>query len=93
LKAKTVLSESAPEVIRVISPQPGTVVYLDPDLPATSRQLPLRVNSDSVSWQSQTLKCLNTSMGFMAQLKPGRHELIAMVEGHRLCTWVKVVEE
>ena len=93
LKAKTVLSESALEAVRVISPQPGTVVYLDPDLPATSRQLPLRVNSDSVSWQSQTLKCLNTSMGFMAQLKPGRHELIAMVEGRRLCTWVKVVEE
>ena len=93
LRAKTVLSESVPEVIRVISPQPGTVVYLDPDLPATSRQLPLRVNSDSVSWQSQTLRCLKTSMGFMAQLKPGRHELIAMVEGRRLCTWVKVVEE
>jgi hypothetical protein len=36
---------------------------------------------------------MNVSNGFVAQLKPGRHELVAMIEGSKLRTWVKVIEE
>ena len=93
LKMRTAITESASSLARIVAPQPGTVIYLDPDLPASSRQLPLKVSSGSALWKSQTLECMNVSNGFVAQLKPGRHELVAMIEGSKLRTWVKVIEE
>lgn len=93
LSNKTAIAKSASSLTRILSPQPGTVIYLDPDLPASSRQLPLRVSSGSALWESQTLECKNGSKGFIAQLKPGRHELFAVAGRSKLRTWVKVVEE
>jgi penicillin-binding protein 1C len=93
LRNRTVVTGEVSSLARIVTPQPGTVIYLDPDLPASSQQLPLRVSSGSALWQSRTLECINTSKGFFAQLKPGRHELVAIIEEHELCTWVKVEEE
>ena len=93
LRNRTVITGEASSLARIVTPQPGTVVYLDPDLPASSRQLPLRVSSGAAIWKSQTLECVNVSNGFVAQLEPGRHELVAMTEGGKLRTWVKVIEE
>jgi penicillin-binding protein 1C len=93
LRDRTVITGEATSLARIVTPQPGTVVYLDPDLPASSRQLPLRVSSGAAIWKSQTLECVNVSNGFVAQLEPGRHELVAMTEGGKLRTWVKVIEE
>ena len=93
LRNRTVITGEATSLARIVTPQPGTVVYLDPDLPASSRQLPLRVSSGAAIWKSQTLECVNVSNGFVAQLEPGRHELVAMTEGGKLRTWVKVIEE
>jgi len=93
LRNRTAITKSASILAQIVSPQPGTVIYLDPDLPASSRQLPLKISSGLALWKSQTLECTNVSNGFVAQLKPGRHELVAIVGGNKLRTWVKVVEE
>lgn len=79
--------------IRILTPQPGTVIYLDPDLPNSSRDLPLRVVGPDPVWESETLTCAVARSGnYVARLKPGRHELIADCAGQRLRTWV-IVEE
>jgi penicillin-binding protein 1C len=57
--------------LRVVSPLPGTVYYLDPDLPA-SDCLSLKSNATgALVWQSRTLQC----DGATARLKEGRHEI------------------
>ncbi len=43
--------------LRVVSPLPGSVYYLDPDLPQSDR-LPLKSNaSGPLLWESATLQC------------------------------------
>ena len=93
LSDQTVLALAQPESARILSPVPGTVVYLDPDLPLSSRQLPLRASIEGVTWYSDTLKCDKTPNGFMAHLKPGRHELLANAEGRQLRTWIEVEKQ
>ena len=79
--------------IRILTPQPGTVIYLDPDLPYSSRDLPLRAVGPNPVWKSETLTCVVARPGnYVARLKPGRHELIADCAGQRLRTWVMVEE-
>lgn len=74
---------------RLLSPLPGTVFYIDPDLPATSRNIRLKLDcNEPVQWTSPTLEC----DGFHARLKPGRHQLVATVNGQRLETWIDVEE-
>ena len=93
LRDRTSLSLVQLESARILSPSPGTVVYLDPDLPLSSRKLPLRASTETVTWYSDTLKCDKTQDGFMAYLKPGRHELSAIAEGRQLRTWIEVEKQ
>ena len=78
--------------VRVLSPLPGTVYYLDPDLPPSSRQVRLRVNAASARWSSQTLKCVARGGDVFVRLQPGRHRLTVEVGGKRLETWIEVEE-
>ena len=78
--------------VQILSPQPGMVIYLDPDLPVESRELRLRTTGETAHWRSDTLNCEQTQHGFVAHLKPGRHELVADHAGLRLRTWVQVKE-
>ncbi len=74
--------------LRVVSPLPGSVYYLDPDLPASDR-LPLKSNvNGAFVWQSPTLRCA----GGTAQLKEGRHAITLRdpETGAQAETWIIV---
>ncbi len=69
-------SPPTPQDFHITSPLPGTVFYLDPDLPGGGHgaTLVLRATgSDSVTWHSPTLQI----DGRRAQLTPGTHTLTA----------------
>ncbi|SVD92426.1 uncharacterized protein METZ01_LOCUS445280, partial [marine metagenome] len=57
LRHRTFLSAAQPAQITILSPLPGTVYYLDPDLPPSSRQVPLRITGINPEWHSDTLVC------------------------------------
>ena len=74
--------------LRVVSPLPGTVYYLDPDLPASDRLSLKGTGSGEPIWQSQTLQC----DGATARLKEGRHEITLRdaKTGAEAETWIVV---
>ncbi len=92
LRNRTVLDGTHIADVRVLSPLPGTVFYLDPDLPPSSRQVRLSVNATSARWASDTLECVVREGGQFARLEPGRHRLTAEVDGQQLETWIEVEE-
>lgn len=68
--------------LRIVSPLPGTVAYLDPDLPGGGRRFPLKAESDGVAevrWSSETLKIESETATGRAWLilEPGSHEIVA----------------
>ncbi len=74
--------------LRVVSPLPGSIYYLDPDLPQSDR-LPLKSNaSGPLVWESATLQC----DGKCARLKEGRHEITLRdpESGAQAETWIVV---
>ena len=93
LRDRTSLSTVESESVNILSPRPGTVIYLDPDLPSSSRCLPLRANVENVVWRSDTLDCNKTVHGFMAWLTPGRHEFRVSGSGRQLRTWIEVEQQ
>ena len=93
LRDRTSLSIAESESVNILSPRPGTVIYLDPDLPSSSRYLSLRANVENVIWRSDTLDCNRTVDGFMAWLTPGRHELRMSGGGTQLRTWIEVEQQ
>jgi penicillin-binding protein 1C len=92
LRKHAVLDVAQVAKVRVLSPLPGTVYYLDSDLPPSSRQVRLRVNATSARWSSQTLECVARDGDVFVRLQPGRHRLTAEVDGQRLETWIEVEE-
>lgn len=90
IRSRTVLDVSKMAELRVLSPMAGTVYYLDPDLPPSSRQVRLRVNGVAARWSSDTLECIAIDGDVFVQLQPGRHQLKVEVGGHRLETWIQV---
>jgi penicillin-binding protein 1C len=90
LRKHAVLDVAQVAKVRVLSPLPGTVYYLDSDLPPSSRQVRLRVNATSARWSSQTLECVARDGDVFVRLQPGRHRLTAEVDGQRLETWIEV---
>jgi penicillin-binding protein 1C len=78
---------------RLVSPLPGTVVYLDPDLGESGRQLPLLLSGAAdVEWRSPTLTIARAAVGPVALLRPGRHQLSAHHAGGGVIaeTWIEV---
>ncbi len=90
LRNRAVLDVTQTAQVRVLSPLAGTVYYLDPDLPPSSRQVRLRVNAASAQWSSKTLECVARDGDVFVRLQPGRHRLTAEVDGQRLETWIEV---
>ncbi len=85
-----VLSNSEEKGFQIMAPLPGTVFYLDPNLPETSSRIRLRASCSSGRWSSSTLDCVETEGGIFAELKPGRHWLRVEAGGQRLKTWIEV---
>jgi penicillin-binding protein 1C len=79
-------------VARILSPIQGTVYFLDPDLPASSREIPLRSTSRQLSWKCESLECREGAGESVALMKPGRHLLTASdpATGLELKTWIEV---
>jgi penicillin-binding protein 1C len=80
------------EVLSVVSPLPGTVYYLDPDLPQ-SDELALKTNAvGAVVWQSPTLQCVARAGETLAHLREGRHQIILRnpKTGAQAETWIVV---
>lgn len=80
--------------LKILQPSPGTVYYLDPDLPAASQRIRLQAEGPgNVSWSSESLAidAGNGQSGIL--LQPGRHVLTATdsATGRRAETWIEVI--
>jgi hypothetical protein len=78
--------------LSVVSPLPGTVYYLDPDLPQ-SDELPLKTNAaGSLAWESPSLQCVARAGETVVHLREGRHQIILrdLRTGARADTWIVV---
>lgn len=92
LASQVVLAGSAP-ALRIISPLPGMVFYLDPDLPESSRHVSLRAEgSGDLQWGSDSLECSMERGRPTAALAEGRHRLMVResLTGRRMETWILV---
>jgi penicillin-binding protein 1C len=77
--------------LRILTPQPGSVYFLDPDLPADAQRI--RLNASEVAvWSCPTLKLETRATGFQALLSVGRHHLRAVDATSTLSaeTWIEV---
>lgn len=64
---------------RILSPTPGSIYYLDADLPPDSRFVPLRTTAESgIRWQSPSLDVHQENGRDLLELMPGIHELTAI---------------
>lgn len=89
----TIAASKRAEGVRLITPLPGTTFYLDPDLPASGRRLPLRaVGCGQVEWRSCSLECRIEHGDAFATMREGRHELTARdpVTGATAQTWIVI---
>jgi penicillin-binding protein 1C len=81
--------------LRVKFPLPGTVLFLDPDLPDHGRRLYLSaIGTDEAEWSSDTLECRRQGGRSLALLELGRHELTVRDArtGATRQTWIEVKE-
>jgi penicillin-binding protein 1C len=79
--------------LRILQPTPGTVYYLDPDLPAAAQRIALRVESGApVAWTCGTLPIDASESRTSASLRTGRHVLTARdtATGSTVETWIEV---
>jgi penicillin-binding protein 1C len=78
--------------LSVVSPLPGSIYYLDPDLPQ-SDELPLKANAaGSFTWESPTLQCAAKAGQTVAHLREGRHQITLRnpETGAHAETWIVV---
>ena len=94
LAGQAVVNEtSAVAALRILSPLPGTIFYLDPDLPQHGRRLRLRADGpQGLRWQSDSLECRTERGESVALLSEGRHQLVVREprSGARMETWIVV---
>ena len=79
--------------LRLVTPLPGAVFFLDPDLPDSSQWLPLRAEgATNLTWSSDTLALRQEPRGTAARLIEGRHRIVveAAATGARVETWITV---
>jgi hypothetical protein len=72
---------------------PGTLFYLDPDLPEIGWRLALKASGPAgLIWQSRSVNCLAQSNQCYALLSEGRHELkvVNPATGEEDKTWIQV---
>lgn len=78
--------------LRIVSPAPGTVYYLDPDLPAEAQQITLKAETGGEAvWSSETLAVHKNGTRVQAALREGRHEIVAAAGADKATTWVTVI--
>jgi penicillin-binding protein 1C len=94
LSGRAVVDElSGARKLRIVRPLPGTVCVLDPDLPASSRELRLVAEgSDELVWKSRSLDIHAQLDRTCAVLREGRHVFTVLdpKTGQTAETWVMV---
>jgi penicillin-binding protein 1C len=94
LAGRAVMRDTA-QSLRVTFPLPGTILFLDPDLPDHGRQLYLSAEgTDEAEWTSDSLECRRQGGRSLALLALGRHELAVRDPrtGATRQTWIEVKE-
>lgn len=82
-----------PDELRILSPAPGTVFFLDPDLPRDAQRLRLEaVGADAVSWSSPTLELSEDGPHTTAALHVGHHTITGTRGKRTATTWITVRE-
>jgi penicillin-binding protein 1C len=92
LAGRAVLRDTSPS-LRVTFPLPGSILFLDPDLPEHGRLLYLSAEgADEAEWSSDSLECRRQDGGTVALLALGRHELTVRDPrtGTTRQTWIEV---
>ena len=80
--------------LRILFPLPGTIVYLDPDLPQQGSRLRLQaVGAGALRWSCASLELRQDNGHTVASLAEGRHSFTVLdaQSGNRARTWVEVV--
>ena len=80
--------------LRILFPPPGTIVYLDPDLPQGGRRLGLRAEgSEHLDWQSDSLRITREGNRQVAVLTEGRHQITVRdsITAAQADTWLEVL--
>ena len=94
LAARAALADAEPaSPVRLVSPLPGTIYFLDPDLPDAGRHVRLRADGPAgIVWQSDSLECRRDRGETVAILTAGNHRLTALhpTTGARAETWIVV---
>lgn len=88
-----VAAESTAEEFRVVRPLPGTVYFLDPDLPrASQRIVTIAAGAPHVEWSSDSLPCATSGDQNRVVLREGRHTISARdpATGRTAATWIEV---
>jgi penicillin-binding protein 1C len=78
--------------LRIVSPLPGSVFVIDPDIPS-SGSIPLLIaGATRVSWQSDSLELCEEGGGIVARASEGEHRIIAIEResGRTAETWISV---
>lgn len=87
---RVVLDRDDDHTLQILCPIPGTVYYLDEDLPLAAQSLVLRASADCV-WHCETLPVTQRGGRIEVHLVPGRHQFEAIGgPGQRLKTWIEV---
>ena len=88
------LLAATPGALRILFPPPGTIFYLDPDLPDQGRRIGLRAEGpESLQWQSDSLQVTREGGREVALLTEGRHRITVrdVLTGAQAQTWFEVL--
>ena len=86
---------ATPGALRITFPLPGTIFYLDPDLPDHGRRVRLRAEGpESLEWESDSLQVTRQGGRPVALLTAGRHQMMVrdVLSGAQAQTWFDVLE-
>lgn len=86
------LATSSPE-LRILQPAPGSIYYLDADLPLDSQWIPLRAEAGGeLRWSCASLPFKTSTAGPRMLLREGRHVILAAdaATGAKASTWIEV---
>ena len=85
---------TTPGALRILFPPPGTIVYLDPDLPQQGRRVSLHAEGpETLQWQSDSLQITRDGSHQVALLTEGRHRITVRdaLTGAQADTWLEVL--
>ena len=84
---------STRDSLHILFPLPGTILYLDPDLPQQGRRIRLRAQGpDNLQWHSDSLLIAQEGSRRIALLTEGRHQITIRdpLTGTQANTWLDV---